>query len=60
MAGRLVYDNLVYLDASGNISPWLAKSWTASPDGKTYVFHLRDDVTFSDGTNSMPRLCGST
>jgi peptide/nickel transport system substrate-binding protein len=47
--GRMIYDNLVYLDAQGNISPWLAKSWTISPDGKTYTFVLRDDVTFSDG-----------
>ena len=47
--GRVIYDNLVYLDASGEISPWLAKSWTISPDGKVYTFKLRDDVTFSDG-----------
>lgn len=47
--GRLLYDNLVYLDDKGEITPWLAKSWTISPDGKTYTFHLRDDVTFSDG-----------
>lgn len=48
--GRILYDNLVYLDNDGHITPWLAKSWTISPDGKTYTFHLRDDVTFSDGT----------
>ncbi len=48
--GRILYDNLVYLDEKGNITPWLAKSWEISPDGKTYTFHLRDDVTFSDGT----------
>lgn len=48
--GRLIYDNLVYLDDKGQVTPWLAKSWTVSPDGKTYTFHLRDDVTFSDGT----------
>jgi peptide/nickel transport system substrate-binding protein len=48
--GRILYDNLVYLDNHGNITPWLAKSWEVSPDGKTYTFHLRDDVTFSDGT----------
>jgi peptide/nickel transport system substrate-binding protein len=48
--GRLLYDNLVYLDENGNITPWLAKSWDISPDGLTYTFHLRDDVTFSDGS----------
>lgn len=47
--GRLVYDNLVYRDANFRASPWLAKSWDISPDGLTYTFHLRDDVTFSDG-----------
>lgn len=48
--GRLVFDNLIYLDAQGVPQPWLAKSWTISPDGKTYTFQLRDDVTFSDGS----------
>lgn len=47
--GRLIFDNLVYLDEKGGITPWLAKSWTVSPDGLTYIFHLRRDVTFSDG-----------
>jgi peptide/nickel transport system substrate-binding protein len=47
--GRILYDNLVYLDPAGAITPWLARSWTISPDRKTYTFHLRDDVTFSDG-----------
>ena len=48
--GRLIFDNLVYLDNEGNPTPWLATSWTISPDGKTYVFRLREGVTFSDGT----------
>ena len=47
--GRILFDCLLYQDDQGNISPWLAKSWNISPDGKTYTFHLRDDVTFSDG-----------
>jgi peptide/nickel transport system substrate-binding protein len=34
---------------TGKIVPWLAQSWQVSPDGKTYTFHLRDDVTFSNG-----------
>ena len=28
------------------IAPDIAKSWDVSPDGKTYTFHLRDDVVF--------------
>lgn len=46
--GRTTFDNLVYLDDKGAITPWLAKSWSVSPDGLTYTFTLRDDVTFSD------------
>ena len=34
---------------TGRIVPWLAKSWEISKDGKTYTFHLRDGVTFSNG-----------
>lgn len=47
--GRILFDCLLYQDEQGNLSPWLAKSWEVSADGKTYTFHLRDDVTFSDG-----------
>ena len=32
------------------LEPWLAESWTASPDGLTYTLKLRAGVTFSDGT----------
>lgn len=46
---RLLYDGLIYLDAAGRPAPWLARSWMVSPDGRTYVFQLREDVTFSDG-----------
>lgn len=49
-SGRLFSDSLVSLDADGRAVPWLAKSWEISPDGRVYTFHLRDDVTFSDGT----------
>ncbi|WP_159498242.1 ABC transporter substrate-binding protein [Microbacterium sp. 18062] len=35
---------------TGEIVPWLATDWTISDDGLAYTFDLRDDVTFSDGT----------
>ena len=43
-------DRLVSMDEQGGIGPWLARSWTISADGRTYTFHLRTDVTFTDGT----------
>jgi peptide/nickel transport system substrate-binding protein len=32
-----------------DLIPYIAKSWEISDDKKTYTFHLRDDVHFSDG-----------
>lgn len=47
---HLVQDTLVALDWDGKTPiPLLAKSWSISPDGKTYTFKLRDDVTFCSG-----------
>lgn len=43
-----LYNSLVQLDDKLNIQPSIAKSWEASPDGKTYTFHLRTDVLFHD------------
>jgi len=45
-----VYDTLVWQDLNGEFVPGLAKAWEISDDGLTYTFHLRDDVTFHDGT----------
>ncbi|WP_174776233.1 MULTISPECIES: ABC transporter substrate-binding protein [Cryobacterium] len=43
-------ESLVSLDADGAIIPWLADSWTVSPDGLSWEFTLKDGVTFTDGT----------
>ena len=46
-----VYDTLVFLDPdTGEFVPGLAERWEISPDGRTYTFHLRQDVVFHDGT----------
>lgn len=47
---RQMFDSLLYLDESGELQPWLATEWSASDDGLSYDFTLRDDVTFWDGT----------
>ncbi|WP_079195557.1 ABC transporter substrate-binding protein [Streptomyces acidiscabies] len=48
---RSVVDSLTAQDPkTGKIVPWLAKSFTVSPDGSAFTFVLRDGVTFSDGT----------
>ncbi|HEX3347041.1 MAG TPA: ABC transporter substrate-binding protein, partial [Acetobacteraceae bacterium] len=44
-----MFDTLVWLTPELKATPALAKSWTLSPDGKTYTFTLRDDVTFQNG-----------
>ena len=49
-AQGLVYESLVQYSSDGKIIPWLAESWTVSPDGKEYIFKLRKDVKFADGT----------
>jgi len=41
---------LVTIDSSGKLVPDLATSWDTSADGKTVTFHLRQGVTFQDGT----------
>ena len=41
-----LFNGLVELDKELHISPSIAKSWDISPDGKTYTFHLREDVFF--------------
>lgn len=48
---RNTYDPLVEIDeAKAQIVPWLATSWESSQDGVTTTFHLRNGVTFTDGS----------
>lgn len=46
----MVYESLVYYGEGGELQPALAESWEVSEDGKTYTFHLRENVKFSDGS----------
>ena len=46
-----VYDGLVrYKSGTLEVEPALAESWDISEDGTVYTFHLREGVTFHDGS----------
>ncbi len=43
------FDGLTRLDTDGKPQPAVAESWDIQDNGKTYIFHLRKDVKWSDG-----------
>ena len=44
------YDALIYRDPAGDLHPGLAESWEWSDDGTAFTLHLREGVTFHDGS----------
>ena len=51
-SGRLcgyIYSNLVRFDANLRLVPDLSDTWSVSPDGLTYTFHVRRDAHFASG-----------
>jgi ABC-type transport system substrate-binding protein len=56
---RVLYRGLVDYGDGANIVPVVAKKYSVSPDGKTFTFHLRDDVRFhfnADGKSPGRRV----
>jgi peptide/nickel transport system substrate-binding protein len=49
LRASLVFDTLVWRDASGETIPWLAEDWSLADDGVTWTFRLRDDIRWQDG-----------
>ena len=47
-AGGQVHAGLVGLDSALRPVPMIARSWSASPDGRIWTFALRTDVRFAD------------
>jgi len=56
-ATRHLFDGLVQLDEELNVIPAIAKDWSISEDGRSYLFNLRNDVYFHDNPcfNNMAR-----
>ena len=46
---QMVCEGLVGAGEGAEIKPFLAESWEASADGRTYTFHLRAGVRFHNG-----------
>jgi len=44
-----LFSGLLQLTAGDELVPDVAQSWEVLDGGRTYVFHLRDDVSWSDG-----------
>ena len=45
-----VTDKLLYVDADGKVSPWVAERWEQNDTATEFTLHLKSGVTFSDGT----------
>ncbi|MDQ4075185.1 MAG: peptide ABC transporter substrate-binding protein [Chloroflexota bacterium] len=41
-----LFVGLTRLDEAGAVQPWAATEWEVSDDGRTYTFHLRDDLVW--------------
>ena len=49
-----LFESLTSFDADLQVRPALAESWRFSDDGRQVTFHLRPDLTFSDGSPLRP------
>lgn len=50
MVSQYLYEGLVRLDANGEVQPAIAESWVISDDQLDYIFEIRPNAKFSDGS----------
>ena len=58
--GDQIYDTLMFVPMDGDeskIEPRIAEGYEMSEDGLVYTFHIRDDVTFHDGSALTAEDC---
>ena len=46
-----MFEGLLNIDKNGNISPGVAFNWESNENNTEYIFYLRKDAKWSDGTN---------
>jgi ABC-type oligopeptide transport system substrate-binding subunit len=46
-----LFESLTAVDANEHVQPALAASWEVADSGKRVIFHLRDGLAFSDGSD---------
>lgn len=56
LVSQYVYEGLVRLSESGEPQPGLAESWVISDDQLDYIFTIRSNAIFSDGTQITPDI----
>jgi peptide/nickel transport system substrate-binding protein len=44
-----ITDKLVYVSATGKVSPWVLSSWQTEDSAKKFILHIKPGITFSDG-----------
>ena len=52
---QMEYPYLIQYDGQGKIIPDFAKTWSTSPDGKTWTFHLVPNAKWSDEAADISR-----
>ena len=52
-----LFSSLVAFDEEMNVVPRVARAWEISDDGKTYTFHLRNDVRFHEDESMQQPRC---
>jgi ABC-type transport system substrate-binding protein len=50
LISNLTIEGLTVVGDNGRVKPWLAKSWSTSPDGLSLTLSLRPGATFHDGS----------
>ncbi|HMZ06740.1 MAG TPA: ABC transporter substrate-binding protein [Anaerolineales bacterium] len=51
LVAKYLYEGLVKLDENGQVQPGIARSWIISDDKLDYIFEIRPDAKFSDGSS---------